>query len=150
MRKLLGIISVLTLFPTGALAQEPVCYMEWGGQTVDLSSLCTSHTPEQPNPLDASKFRFSELRIEPAKDGSFLVTGTITNESNKVSTLSSVQFNVMDPENGRILTSDTAMVEAGSGIGPGEQIAFNKIVSSSALGVNENIPKLQVKITGSS
>src|SRR5919202_882772 len=133
MRKLLGIISVLALFPTGAFAQEPVCYMEWSGQTLDLSSLCTSNTPEQPNTSNTSNFRFSDLRIEPAKDGSFLVTGIITNESNKVSTLSSVQFNVIDSENGRILTSDAAMVEAGSGIGPGEQIAFNKIISSSTL-----------------
>ncbi len=149
MRRLLGIVAVLTLFPTGAFAQDAVCYMEWGGQMIDLSSMCI-RTPAKPNAPTASNFRVSEVQIAPASDGTSLeITGTITNESSKVSSLSAVRFNVVNQQDGRIVASDTAVVEAGAGIKPGQQMAFTKVISRSTLGGNATIPNLRVEITGS-
>jgi hypothetical protein len=123
--------------------------MEWGGQMIDLSSMCI-RTPAKPNAPTASNFRVSEVQIAPASDGTSLeITGTITNESSKVSSLSAVQFNLVNQQDGRIVASDTAVVEAGAGIKPGQQMAFTKVISRSTLGGNASIPNLRVEITGS-
>ncbi|HEY9742053.1 MAG TPA: hypothetical protein V6C90_16320 [Coleofasciculaceae cyanobacterium] len=63
--------------------------------------------------------------------------------------MSAVRFNLVNQQDGRIVASDTAVVEAGAGIKPGQQMAFNKVISRSALGGNASIPNLRVEITGS-
>lgn len=150
MKKLLGIIAVLALFPTTASAQDAVCFMEWGGQVIDLSRLCTQTVAKSNEPAVAvSNFRVSDVQVAPTGDGTSLeITGTIINESSKASSLSAVQFNVID-QSGRIVARDSAVVEAGSRLAPGQQLAFSKVISKDALGGNANISNLRVEITGS-
>lgn len=149
MRTLLGIVAVLTLFSSAASAQETVCYMEWGGQVIDLSRLCTHRTQEKSNVSTVSNFRVSDVQIAPTGDGTSLeIRGTIINESSKATSLSAVQFNVID-QSGRIVARDSAVVEAGAGLAPGQQLAFLKVISKEALGGNANISNLRVEITGS-
>lgn len=137
--KLSVIITVLALFPTKAFAQEALCFIQWHGHTIDLSSsICKSRdeiSAANLNPLSVSNIRFSDVSIEQAADGTSLdIKGTVTNDSDKVSSLSAVKFRVIDQRTGHILTSDTATVEAGRGLGPGQQLAFSKTISSNRLG----------------
>jgi hypothetical protein len=150
MRRLLGIVAALTLFPTTASAQDAVCYIEWGGQLIDLSRLCTRPTQEQSNAPAVSNLRVSDVQIAPAGDGTSLeITGIIINESSKASSLSAVRFNIIDQQSGRIVARDTAVVEAGAGLAPGQRLAFSKVISKGVLGENTNISNLRLEITGS-
>lgn len=156
MKKLLCIFSVLTLFPTGALAQDTLCFMEWHGNIIDLSSsICKSKIENniagaKIKSLSASDIRLADVQIEHTADGTLLeIRGTITNESSKVSSLSLVKFNVINQQNNRILTTDSVVVEAISGIEPGEQIAFSKLINKNIVGGNVKISDLRVEITGS-
>lgn len=153
MKKLLGIVSVLILFPTEALAQDALCFIEWQGNIIDLSSsMCSSRIKNQisaANPKLLSDIQFSDVRIEQAMDGTLEIKGTVTNESDKLSSLSLLKFKVINKQNGRILTSGTVVIEAGAGIKPGEQIAFTKLISRNILGANEKTSDLGVEITGS-
>lgn len=154
MKRVLGIVSVLAMFPTVALAQDSLCFMEWQGKVMDLSnSVCGNSkgdvtTAEEPSP-DA-EVRVSDVRIEPAMDGTAVeVTGTITNESDEVSSLSLVHFDVINERDGSIVASDAAVVETGAGIEPGEKIAFSKIINKNTLAEEASIPDLRVEVTGS-
>lgn len=161
MKRVLGIVSVLALFPTVASAQDSVCFMQWRGRTIDLSrSICGNSrgdeipteeaNAEEPIPDADSDIRVSNVRIEPAKDENAVeIKGTITNESDQVSSLSLVQFDVINEQDGSVVTSDAAEVEAGSEIEPGEQIAFSKIINKNTLGEDASIPDLRIEITGS-
>lgn len=156
MKKILGTALALTLFPKVALAQDALCFMEWHGNMIDLSSsICRSRiendiSATQLELLSASDIRLSDVQIAPALDGTSLeIKGTIINESNKISSLSLVKFKVINQQNGRVLTTDTIVVEARAGIEPGEQIAFSKLINKNIVGGNVKISDLQVEITGS-
>lgn len=156
MNKVLGIVLGLTLFPKVAFAQDALCFMEWHGNIIDLSnSMCRSRTKNYISAarlisLSASDIRLSDVQIEQATDEtSFEIKGTINNESDKVSSLSLVKFDVINKRNGRILTSDTVVIDARSGIEPGEQIAFSKLIRRNIVGGNVKISDLRVEITGS-
>ncbi|NEP61997.1 MAG: hypothetical protein F6K31_34470 [Symploca sp. SIO2G7] len=148
-RKFFTIIAAITLFPTVAGAQDQVCYMEWEGQIIDLSSMCVTKPIEtEPVPV-ATNLRFYDVQISPRSDGNSLeITGTVINESNQVSSISAVQFNVISSD-GSILASDTAPVQAGAGLEPGQQLAFSKVINKNVLRGNLNLSDLQVEITGS-
>lgn len=155
MKKILGIVLCLTLFPKVAFAQDALCFMEWHGNVIDLSnSMCRSRTENYISTkltlLSTSDIRLSDVQIEQASDGTSLeIKGTINNESNKLSSLSLVKFDVINQQNGRILTSDTVGIDAGAGIAPGEQIAFSKLIRRNIVGGNVKISDLRVEITGS-
>lgn len=170
MKRVLGIVSVLVFFPTAAFAQDSLCFMQWRGRIIDLtSSMCRSSTSdempteealpdvdsEEANAEEAlpdadSDIRVSHVRIESTKDGSAVeVKGTLTNESGQVSSLSLVEFDVINERDGSVVTSDAAEVEAGGEIEPGEKIAFSKIIDKNTLGQEATIPDLRVEITGS-
>jgi hypothetical protein len=149
MKKLLSIMIALALFPTAAAAQDEICYMEWEGQLVDLSSLCTNAPVEITSAPVAAKLGFSNIQISPTSDGNSLeVSGVVINESNQVSSVSAVRFNVIG-QDGRILASDTAPVEVGAGLEPGQQLGFSKLINKSILGGNPNTANLRVEISGS-
>ncbi|NER98355.1 MAG: hypothetical protein F6J86_31785 [Symploca sp. SIO1B1] len=149
-RKPFAIIAAIALFPTAAGAQDQVCYMEWEGQIIDLSSMCVTKPIETaPVPVVATNLRFYDIQISPRSDGNSLeITGTVMNESNQISSISAVRFNVISPD-GSILASDTAPVEAGAGLEPGQQLAFSKIINRNILRGNLNLNDLQVEIIGS-
>ncbi|NES20401.1 MAG: hypothetical protein F6K41_16080 [Symploca sp. SIO3E6] len=149
MRKFFTIIAAIALFPNVAGAQDQVCYMEWEGQIIDLSSMCVTKPIEtEPVPV-AINLRFYDVQISPRSDGNSLeITGTVMNESNQVSSISAVRFNVISSD-GSILASDTAPVEAGAGLEPGQQLAFAKVINKNVLRGNPNFSDLQVEIIGS-
>lgn len=155
MRKILGIIFCLSLFPKVVLAQDTLCFMEWHGNIIDLTiSICKSKinniSAAKLKSLSASDIRLSNVAIEQALNGTSLeIKGTIINESDQVSSLSLVKFNVINNKNGRVLTTDTIIVEASAGIEPGEQIAFNKLISKNIVGGNVKISDLSIEITKS-
>lgn len=156
MRKILGIVLGLTLFPKVAFAQDALCFIEWHGNVIDLSnSICRSKTENYISAakltlLSSADIRLSDVQIEQATDGTSLeIKGTINNESDKVCSLSLVKFDVINKQNGHILTSNTVVVEAGAGIEPGEQIAFSKLIKRNIVGGNVKISDLQIEITGS-
>lgn len=152
MKKILVIVAVLALFPVRVMAQDALCFMEWHGQIIDLTSnVCSTSNKinaAKLNPISVSALRFTDTRIEQTTEATSLeVKGIVTNDSNKVSSLSLVKFNVVNQRNGLVLASDTAVVEAGRGIGPGEQIAFRKTISSKIVGGNVTLSDLRVEIT---
>lgn len=156
MKRILGIVLGLTLFPKVAFAQDALCFMEWHGNIIDLSnSICKSRTENYSSAakltlLSASNIRLSDVQIEQATDEtSFEIKGTINNESDKISSLSLVKFDVINKRNGRVLTSDTVAIDAGAGVEPGEQIAFSKLIRRNIVGGNVKISDLKVEITGS-
>lgn len=156
MKKLLCIFSVLTLSPTGALAQDALCFIEWRENIIDLSSsICRNKTENNVSgakieSLLASDIRLADVQIEETADGTLLeIRGNITNESGKASSLSLVNFNVINQQNDRVLTTDTIVIEARAGIEPGEQIAFSKLINKNIVGGNVKISDLRIEITGS-
>jgi hypothetical protein len=155
MKTIIGILFCLTLFPKVVFAQDALCFMEWHGNIIDLTiSVCKTKinniSAAKPNSLSASDIRLSNVEIEQAINGTSLeIKGTITNESEQVSSLSVVKFNVINHQNGRVLTTDTIILEAGAGLEPGEQIAFSKLISKNIVGGNVKISDLNVEITSS-
>lgn len=155
MKKIIGILFCLTLFPKVVFAQDALCFMEWHGNIIDLTiSVCKTKinniSAAKLNSLSASDIRLSNVEIEQAINGTSLeIRGTITNESEQVGSLSVVKFNVINHQNGRVLTTDTIILEAGAGLEPGEQIAFSKLISKNIVGGNVKISDLNLEITSS-
>lgn len=154
-KRVLGIVSVLVLFPTVAFADDSLCFMEWQGRTIDLTnSMCGSSTgdeipTEEANADSDSDIRVSDVQIEPTMNGTAVqIKGTVTNESDEVSSVSLVHFDVINERDGSVVTSDAAEVEVGAGIEPGEQIAFSKVISTNTLSEEASIPDLRVEVTG--
>ena len=155
MKKIIGILFCLTLFPKVVFAQDALFFMEWHENIINLTiSVCKTKinniSAAKPNSLSASDIRLSNVEIEQAINGTSLeIKGTITNDSEQVSSLSVVKFNVINHQNGRVLTTDTIILEAGAGLEPGEQIAFSKLISKNIVGGNVKISDLNVEITSS-
>lgn len=155
MKKVIGTIFCLTLFPKVVFAQDTLCFMEWHGNIIDLTiSVCKSKinnvSAAKLTSLSVSDIRLSNVEIEQATDGiSLEIKGTIINEAAQISSLSLINFNVINHQNGRILTTDSMIVEAGAGIEPGEQITFSKFISKNIVGGNVAISDLSVEIISS-
>lgn len=158
MRKLLFIISMVSLFPTAAIAQDPLCYMEWHGTTIDLSgSICSVRSAEQIAPVNAvaarkpqvisqANVRLSDPQIGLSADGKLEVRGTIINESTQAGTLPSIKFNIVNQRTNRVLATEVVAIETNDGIAPGEQMSFSKVISTNVLNDGSTVSDLQVQI----
>lgn len=161
MRKLLFIVSMVSLFPTTAIAQDPLCYIEWHGTTIDLSaSVCNVTTDAQiapvnqiaarkPQVISTAYIRFSDAQIGLSADGTLEVRGTITNESTQTGTLPSIKFNIVNQRTNRVLATEVVAIETNDGIAPGEQMSFSKLISTNILNDGSTMSDLRVEIAGS-
>ncbi|MBE9190245.1 hypothetical protein IQ230_07695 [Gloeocapsopsis crepidinum LEGE 06123] len=161
MFKVIGTVIAFLLFPQVILAQDPLCYVEWRGEIIDLSSSICNKTriinkilpnrdKSKPQIISLENIRFSEVTITPTADKNILeIKGNLTNESNLAGVLPVIQLNVFDQRNNQVVASTSVSIEAGDGIDPGEQMSFTKMLHTSTFNHLATLTNLKVKVISS-
>lgn len=161
MFKVIGTVTAFILFPQAILAQETLCYIEWHGEIIDLSSsICTNtrikkvflpnRDESKPQIISLEKIRFSDVIITPTADENVVeIKGNLTNESNLVGVLPIIKLDVVDQRNNQVVASTSLSVEAGDGINPGEQMSFTQMLNPSTFNYRASLSDLKVKVIGS-
>jgi hypothetical protein len=161
MFKLIGVVTVFSFFPQVILAQDLLCYIEWRGEIIDLSSsLCNENKTEnaflpnreesQPQIISLEDIRFSDVIVTPTANENIIeVTGNLTNESSLVGVLPIIKLNIVDQRNNQVVASTSISIEAGNGIAPGEQMSFTQMLKTSTFDSSAALSDLKVKVIGS-
>lgn len=162
MFKLIGIATAVILFPQTILAQDALCYIEWQGETIDLSSsICNSNRTEnppllnqetvtRPEVISLKDIRFSDVMVTPTTDENLVeVSGTITNESNLVGVVPIIKLNIIDRRNKQLIGSTSVSIEADSGIAPGDQMSFIQTIDTNSFNSTVPLSELDVEVVDS-